>query len=454
MSGETKTDGGGKADIKAILEAVDAASSIDVTENPTTNKYAHPRRKTLVVQAQRKVDPGVAKVPLDVKREPSRTPQICAVFRRTGKCPFGTKCPYIHDLSTSTQTTPKKAQKKPASHSRRSPKVHAEHHAVSADELRSQADAMADMNRQFELTSLNNALDNTLSDVSNLLENKGAHSPSGSSISPNLGSIQEDSRRTSFPHEHHRSPHQRNGATGNGHQLDQSFNFSQNHPSPTRASASPSLQSSRGLSSPKTRRHFSKKGRATAVTKESVLHCGYTDQEVLAMVIKNQRAPLEKVFGWTKGRLSPDSNHLWSQGDAALHYAACYNSDMVAELLLEMSANPNTRNTQQQTPAHFAAQYDSAAVLDQLLSAKCSVHSRNLIEQTPLHYAARYSSVTALALLLDSKGDPYVPNSSGQTPMHYAFKHNRTHIASLLLDAGGTETMEKLNKKQQVRSLS
>ena len=92
------------------------------------------------------------------------------------------------------------------------------------------------------------------------------------------------------------------------------------------------------------------------------------------MVVKNQRPALERVFGWTQGRLNPDACHLWNQNDTALHYCACYNSDLVAELLLlELSANPNSRNAQQQTPTHFAAQYDSAAVLDSLLSAKAQV---------------------------------------------------------------------------------
>lgn len=477
-------------DIQAILAASDAGASSDASSYSSSapgSGRSHPaRRKTVVVQAQRRQEAGTsASAGLQLR---SGTRQKCAVFQRTGKCPFGAKCPYEHALESkeensssptkrgTARTSPKVGKPKRSADSssssagtRRSPRVHAEHSALSAAELNAQASAMADMNRQYELSLLNNALDNTLSRVSNMLlqdEGGGTSREQQLSVTPArgggrgssaLGPIAEGSRSSFSFAGASPSPVVPRRAEDHSDILDQSFQFSSSGNGP-RAETTPT--SSRRLTPSPARSNSKHKGadrRSRDQRGESprasphrpTLIAGLTPQEILAMVVKNQRSSLQRVFGWTQGCLNPDDGHLWSQNDTALHYCACYNSDLVAEMLLELSANPNTRNVQQQTPVHFAAQYDSAAVLDKLLVAKAQVESRNLIDQTPMHYASRYGSVTALALLLDAKGDPFVLNGSKQTPMHYAFKHNRAHIASLLLDAGGSEAMDKINSKHQ-----
>jgi hypothetical protein len=442
--------------------------------------------------------------------------QPCAVFERTGKCPFGSRCPYDHRSSTSSgpssssltsSSSQPSSRTSPAARRHRSSiglsspvgggggrtssTVHPEEpDAPSLEQLKAQAGAMADMNRQYELQSLNAALDQTAEDVAALDRRQG--SGRGTSAEPSavgrassarsphqLRPITED-RRSSFAIGNAgsgdagtaaRSPW--NGAGtgkgGNNNPLDESFNIAGGGGAggTLGLATTPSSSLDRDVGDRGRRREEydfpqpeaqpqqppSQQGQPNSNSNNNRVsrRVSASEQDILALVIKNQREPLRKVFGWTDGYVSPDASHLWSQSDTALHYAACYNSDLVADLLLELGANPNTRNAQGQTPIHFAAQYDSAAVLDKLLQASAKVHVRNVIDQTPLHYAARYNSVMALALLLHAKGDATVHNKSKQTPLHYAFKHDRSHIAALLLDVAGEEAATRLNSNDQVR---
>lgn len=117
--------------------------------------------------------------------------------------------------------------------------------------------------------------------------------------------------------------------------------------------------------------------------------------------------------------------------DTPLHLAAAGHRVVIARMLLEAGADPNSaRNHRQGRPLHYAADgyiqspsFDTARQVKMvrvLLIAGADLHAVDKNGATALHRAVRTRCAAAVECLLQAGADPTVWNHSGATPFHLA----------------------------------
>jgi ankyrin repeat protein len=132
-----------------------------------------------------------------------------------------------------------------------------------------------------------------------------------------------------------------------------------------------------------------------------------------------------------------DYSQAFPRQITGLHLSANFGITEVAAILLDC-ADPNSKDTNDQTPLSWAARNGHEGVVKLLLNTgKVDVDSKvTKYSQTPLSWAARNGHESVVKLLLstgkvdvDSKDTEY-----GQTPLLWAFKHGRKGTFKLLFN--------------------
>jgi len=112
----------------------------------------------------------------------------------------------------------------------------------------------------------------------------------------------------------------------------------------------------------------------------------------------------------------------------------------VAEILLQLGANPDIRGMGKQAPLHEAIR--DISMVQILLKHGADVNCRQDDLRTPLHLVAWYGELEVARVLLEHKADVDSRDNMGKAPLHLLFEHtvrcygNIPDLAQLLLEHG------------------
>ena len=120
-----------------------------------------------------------------------------------------------------------------------------------------------------------------------------------------------------------------------------------------------------------------------------------------------------------------------SDGNTALHYAACFNRKIILLYLLDHKANPNIQNVQGKTALHFAVTHDPCIVTS-LLAAKAKTSLSDGDGATPLHFV--FNNTISARLLIDAKANINQRDREDRTPLHYTVCYGNVETTRILLE--------------------
>ncbi|CAO1408245.1 unnamed protein product [Diamesa serratosioi] len=140
-------------------------------------------------------------------------------------------------------------------------------------------------------------------------------------------------------------------------------------------------------------------------------------------------------------QMEPNVNLRSENGLTLLHVAAFYGEPKMISILLNLNANVNATNVEDEcTPLHFAATRGHQHVLFLLLHGKSDINAKTSRNQTPLHLAAMNGHGCCVKALLyfaehvKEKINLNVQDYNGNTPLHYSAQNGFDDITESLLE--------------------
>jgi ankyrin repeat protein len=103
------------------------------------------------------------------------------------------------------------------------------------------------------------------------------------------------------------------------------------------------------------------------------------------------------------------------------------------ELLLDIGADADSKDTAGRTPLSYAAESGLASSINLLFSKGAYLDSQDTTGRTPLSYAARNGHLDSTKLLLQARADIDLTDTAGRTPMSYAAENGHTNSIKMLL---------------------
>lgn len=132
--------------------------------------------------------------------------------------------------------------------------------------------------------------------------------------------------------------------------------------------------------------------------------------------------------------LGTDMNSRDTNGLTALHIAAIYQTDVIAQTLLTLGASHDVTAKANQTPLYYAARYNNSDVLHALLDAGADINAQDEIGNTALHVAVYMGHATTVQELLLRGASKNLENRDAHTPEDFAVSrefHDITPFVSL-----------------------
>ncbi|RSL74131.1 hypothetical protein CEP53_000453 [Fusarium sp. AF-6] len=137
-------------------------------------------------------------------------------------------------------------------------------------------------------------------------------------------------------------------------------------------------------------------------------------------------------------------------GTTLLHRAACTGSINATDLLLEVNAATEDKDSSGRTPLYAAAKNGHGLIAEMLVDAGADTESADANMSTWLHRAAREDDKTAITILCKVGANKEARDLSDRTPLYMAAEGNRVDAAKALVaqdaavDARNTRTQETL----------
>lgn len=130
----------------------------------------------------------------------------------------------------------------------------------------------------------------------------------------------------------------------------------------------------------------------------------------------------------------------WWMEPTPLHAAAMHGYTTICRLLLEHSADVETRNEHGYTPLLVAARWNHCETVALLLKQGANIQARDTNGVSALDWAAWFGNLPLAQLLVDAGFDVNLkaPEDtwSARTPLHFAAEHGHGEVARFLLESG------------------
>ncbi len=145
-----------------------------------------------------------------------------------------------------------------------------------------------------------------------------------------------------------------------------------------------------------------------------------------------------------------DVSAVWGDGATALHWAAHWDNQEIADLLIRAGANVNAANDLGITPLWLAGTNGSTPLIATLLKAGADPNLVPSTGGTPLMLVSRRGNAEATNLLLAHAANVNAKESShGQTALMWAVAQQRTEVVRVLL-RHGADVRARSNTWRQV----
>ena len=144
-------------------------------------------------------------------------------------------------------------------------------------------------------------------------------------------------------------------------------------------------------------------------------------------------------------------------GQTPLHQLSCLHGNDTADvacLFLELGADVNAQDTNQDTPLHFASSFDNFNTALFLLDHGAEIDAQDANGQTPLHQVSCLSSGSVARLLLERGADVNAQSKDKKTPLHSASYESSLQTVQVLLDYGAEADAHDANGQTPLHQVS
>ncbi len=141
-------------------------------------------------------------------------------------------------------------------------------------------------------------------------------------------------------------------------------------------------------------------------------------------------------------------NTHWLNGATPLHCCASAGNVVIAEKLLAMGVNVDTRTVYGETPLHVAVSSGQSVFVQLLLDKGADVRVATSRGQTSIHTATEQGDFQILTTLLNYGFDcANLTDKKGWTPLHIAAQKGKTDCIELLIRHGGNVDAASADEK-------
>eukprot|EP00043_Microstomoeca_roanoka_P009710 m.92479 g.92479 ORF g.92479 m.92479 type:complete len:1086 (-) comp14669_c0_seq2:328-3585(-) len=127
--------------------------------------------------------------------------------------------------------------------------------------------------------------------------------------------------------------------------------------------------------------------------------------------------------------------------NAPLHLASGNGYSDIAQLLIELGADVNVNNYDNNTPLHFVNVHLDIALL--LIKHGADINAKNNWGDTALHWVSDNGVTGTASLLIEHGADINAKNNDEETSLHLATHKGHTDVVSLLIDRGADVNAKK-----------
>ena len=156
-----------------------------------------------------------------------------------------------------------------------------------------------------------------------------------------------------------------------------------------------------------------------------------TSEAELAVEFRNALAnDLTKAKSFLRKYPQMIDHPVYGKSESALHFFAVENrSDVVAWLLLHGAKADGIGS--RSFPLHEATQLGNLEICRKLLGANANPNLKDSLDETALHKASSSGHLEIIELLLDSGADPTILDSCDELPIDQALPRKRAEIQSI-----------------------
>ncbi|CAH0042594.1 unnamed protein product [Clonostachys rhizophaga] len=134
--------------------------------------------------------------------------------------------------------------------------------------------------------------------------------------------------------------------------------------------------------------------------------------------------------------MSEEEKTIQSELDKSLLSAANKGEFGLAQQLLDMGADLETRDKRSSTPLYIAAYRGHPRVVELLVSRGASVGATNIERWTPINVAASFGHLQIVRLLWEKGANITTPNQDGWTALYSASRYGHFDVVEFLADKG------------------